>query len=42
VATALAPLAFFEIVMHMAFRSVVEDGGDVSVETGLSLDPRID
>ena len=35
VATALIPLAFFEIVMHMAFRSVVEDGGDVSVETGL-------
>ena len=35
VATALTPLAFFEIVMHMAFRSVVEDGGDVSVETGL-------
>jgi hypothetical protein len=33
VATALTPLAFFEIVMHMAFRSVVEDGGDVSVET---------
>ena len=35
VATALTPPAFFEIVMHMAFRSVVEDGGDVSVETGL-------
>jgi hypothetical protein len=35
VATALTPLAFFEVVMNKAFRSLVADGGDVSVETGL-------
>jgi hypothetical protein len=35
VATALTPLAFLELVMNAAFRRLVEDGGDVSVETGL-------
>ena len=35
VATALTPLAFFEIVMNMAFRQLMDDGAEVSVETGL-------
>ena len=35
VATALTPLAFFEVVMAKAFRAVVDDGTEVSVETGL-------
>ena len=35
VATALTPLAFLEVVMNAAFRRLVADGGDVSVETGL-------
>ena len=35
VATALTPLAFFEVVMVKAFRTLVDDGTEVSVETGL-------
>jgi hypothetical protein len=35
VATALTPLAFFEVVMAKAFRSLVDDRTEVSVETGL-------
>ena len=35
VATALTPLAFFEVVMNKAFRTLVDDGTEVSVETGL-------
>ena len=35
VATALTPLAFFEVVMNKAFRTLVDDRTDVSVETGL-------
>ena len=35
VAIALTPIAFFEVVMAKAFRSLVDDGTEVSVETGL-------
>ena len=35
VATALTPLAFFDILMNKAFRSLVHDDAEVSVETGL-------
>jgi hypothetical protein len=35
VATALTPLAFFEVVMNKAFRTVVDDRIEVSVEIGL-------
>jgi hypothetical protein len=35
VATALTPLAFFEIVMNKAFRNLVDDDTEVSVDTGL-------
>ncbi len=35
VATALTPLAYFEVVMNKAFRSLVDDRTEVSVETGL-------
>ena len=35
VATALTPLAFYEVVMNKAFRSLVEQDAEVSVETGL-------
>jgi hypothetical protein len=35
VATALTPLAFYEVVMNKAFRSLVDDRTEVSVETGL-------
>ena len=35
VATALTPLAFFEVVMAKAFSTLVDDGTEVSVETGL-------
>ena len=35
VATALTPLAFYEVVMNKAFKSLVDDGTEVSVETGL-------
>ena len=35
VATALTPMAFFEVVMNKAFRALVDDGTEVSVETGL-------
>ena len=35
VATALTPLAFFEVVMAKAFRTLVDDRTEVSVETGL-------
>ena len=35
VATALTPLAFYEVVMAKAFRTLVDDGTEVSVETGL-------
>ena len=35
VATALTPLAFYEVVMTKAFRTLVDDGTEVSVETGL-------
>ena len=35
VATALTPLAFFEVVMTKAFRNLVDDDTEVSVETGL-------
>jgi hypothetical protein len=35
VATALTPLAFYEVVMNKAFRTLVDDGTEVSVETGL-------
>ena len=35
VATALTPFAYFEVVMNKAFRSLVDDRTEVSVETGL-------
>jgi hypothetical protein len=35
VATALTPLAYFEIMMNIAFRNVVDDDTEVSVDTGL-------
>ena len=35
VATALTPFAYFEVVMNKAFRALVDDGTEVSVETGL-------
>ena len=35
VATALTPMAFYEVVMAKAFRSLVDDRTEVSVETGL-------
>ena len=35
VATALTPMAFYEVVMNKAFRTLVDDGAEVSVETGL-------
>jgi hypothetical protein len=35
VATALTPMAFFEIVMNKAFRNVLDDDTEVSVDTGL-------
>jgi hypothetical protein len=35
VAIALTPLAFYEVVMAKAFRTLVDDGTEVSVETGL-------
>ena len=35
VATALTPFAYFEVVMNKAFRSLVDDCTEVSVETGL-------
>ena len=35
VAIALTPMAFYEIVMAKAFRTLVDDGIEVSVETGL-------
>ena len=35
VATALTPLAFYEVVMTKAFRTLVDDDAAVSVETGL-------
>jgi hypothetical protein len=35
VATALLPVTFFEVVMNKAFRALVDDGTEVSVETGL-------
>jgi hypothetical protein len=35
VATALTPLAFFEIVMNKAFRNLVDDDTEVSVDIGL-------
>ena len=34
-ATALTPLAYFEVVMNKAFRALVDDDTEVSVETGL-------
>jgi hypothetical protein len=34
-ATALTPLAFYEVVMAKAFSTLVDDGTEVSVETGL-------
>jgi hypothetical protein len=35
VATALTPLAYFEIVMNIAFRNLIDDDAEVSVDTGL-------
>ena len=35
VATALTPVAFFEVVMAKAFRNLVDDRTEVNVETGL-------
>ena len=35
VATALTPLAFDEVVMNKAFRRLVDEDAEVSVETGL-------
>ncbi len=35
VATALTPMAFYEVVMNKAFRTLVDDHTEVSVETGL-------
>jgi hypothetical protein len=35
VATALTPLAFYEVVMNKAFGSLVEQDAEVSIETGL-------
>jgi hypothetical protein len=35
VATALTPIAFFEVVMNEAFRRLIDGGVDVSVDTGL-------
>ncbi|MDP7735134.1 hypothetical protein [Mycobacterium paragordonae] len=35
VATALTPVAFLEVAMHKAFRTLVDDRTEVSVDTGL-------
>jgi hypothetical protein len=35
VATALTPLAFYEVVMNEAFRRLMNSGAEVSVDTGL-------
>ncbi len=35
VAIALTPIAFYDVVMNKAFRTLVDDGAEVSVETGL-------
>ena len=35
VATALLPVTFFEVAMNKAFRTLVDDRTEVSVETGL-------
>ena len=35
VAIALTPMAFYEVVMAKVFRTLVDDGTEVSVETGL-------
>jgi hypothetical protein len=35
VATALTPLAFYEVVMNEAFRRLVDGDVDVSIDTGL-------
>ena len=35
VAIALTPLAFYEVVMAKAFRTLVDDSTEVSVEAGL-------
>ena len=35
VATALLPVTFFKVVMNKAFRALVDDRTEVSVETGL-------
>ena len=35
VATALVPVTFFEVVMNKAFRALVDDRTEISVETGL-------
>jgi hypothetical protein len=35
VATALTPLAFYEVVMNKAFRNLVDDNTEISVDTGL-------
>ena len=35
VAIALTPIAFYEVVMNKAFRTLVDDRTEVSVETGL-------
>jgi hypothetical protein len=35
VAIALTPMALYEVVMNKAFRTLVDDGAEVSVETGL-------
>jgi hypothetical protein len=35
VATALTPVAFYEVVMNEAFRRLVDGGAEVSVDTGL-------
>lgn len=41
VATALTPLAFYEVAMAKAFRSLVDDSTEVSVETGLRAAERL-
>jgi hypothetical protein len=35
VATALTPLAYYEVVMNKAFRTLVDDSTEVSVDTGM-------
>ena len=41
VATAITPLGFYDVVMTKAFRTLADDGTEVSVETGLRAAERL-